>query len=78
MLTLLSPAKTLDFSAAPPGLPTTQPRFAEDVEVLLRRCRKLDAASLAQLMDLSPALAELNCKRFQEMRLPLTPDNAKP
>ncbi len=77
MLILLSPAKTLDFSAAPPGLPATRPRFEKDVAVLLERCKKLGPAELRKLMKISPALAELNHRRFQEMRLPFTRKNSK-
>ena len=78
MLTLLSPSKTLDLSPAPEGLPTTQPHFEKDIEVLLKRCKKLSVRSLRKLMDLSEPLAELNYQRFQDMSLPFTPDNAKP
>ncbi len=78
MLTLLSPAKTLDFSPAPKGLATTQPHFEKDIEVLMKRCKKLGVRTLRQLMSLSQPLAELNRQRFQEMSLPFTPENAKP
>ena len=60
MLTLLSPAKTLDFSAAPRDLPATEPQFGKDIAVLLERCKKLDVASLRKLMKLSPPIAVRN------------------
>ncbi len=78
MLTLLSPAKTLHFDFSADGLPTTLPRFEHDIEVLLKRCRRLSVSSLRKLMKLSPALAELNRERFQEMSLPFTADNSRP
>lgn len=78
MLTLLSPAKTLDFSSAPESLPVTKPIFLKDIKVLLERCRQLDVASLQKLMKLSRTLAELNHQRFQSMRLPFTVANSKP
>lgn len=78
MLTLLSPAKSLDFSPVREGLPLTEPRFEHDIEVLMSRCKKLSVSSLRKLMNLSQPLAELNRERFQEMTLPFTPDNAKP
>ena len=78
MLTLLSPAKSLDLSPPPEGLPLTEPHFQQDIEVLMKRCKKLTVAELAKLMSLSQPLAELNRQRFQEMRLPFTADNAKP
>ena len=78
MLTLLSPAKSLDFSPAPEGLRTTAPPLADDTAVLMKRCKKLTVPALRELMSLSQPLGELNRRRFQEMSLPLTPDNAKP
>lgn len=78
MLTLLSPAKSLDFSPAPAGLRTTEPRFGEDIELLMARCKKLKVSSLRKLMNLSQPLAELNRGRFQQMSWPFTEANAKP
>jgi uncharacterized protein len=78
MLTLLSPAKSLEFSPVPAGLPLTEPRFTADIETLMKRCKKLSAANLAKLMKLSQPLAELNRRRFQEMRLPFTQENSRP
>lgn len=78
MLTLLSPAKSLDLSPPPADLPVTQPQFGGDLEVLMKRCKKLSVAELAKLMKLSRPLAELNRQRFQEMHLPFTPENAGP
>jgi cytoplasmic iron level regulating protein YaaA (DUF328/UPF0246 family) len=78
LLTLLSPAKSLDFSPVREGLPLTEPRFEHDIEVLMKRCKKLSVSSLRKLMNLSQPLAELNRERFQEMSLPFTPENARP
>jgi len=78
LLTLLSPAKSLDFSPVKEGLPLTEPRFEHDIEVLMNRCKKLGVGSLRKLMHLSQPLAELNRERFQEMNLPFTPENSKP
>jgi cytoplasmic iron level regulating protein YaaA (DUF328/UPF0246 family) len=77
MLTLLSPAKTLDLSPPPEGLATTNPRFEGDTEVLMKRCKKLSVESLRELMSLSEPLAQLNRERFQAMGFPFTPENAK-
>ena len=52
MLTLLSPTKTLDFSPITEGLATTAPRFDNDIEILMRRCKELSVDSLRELMDL--------------------------
>ncbi len=76
MLTLISPAKTLDETPSS-GLPTTQPWFQDDTELLLDRCRKLSANDLRELMGISESLAELNYNRFQQMKFPSTAGNAK-
>ncbi|HJO29852.1 MAG TPA: peroxide stress protein YaaA, partial [Acidobacteriota bacterium] len=60
MLTLLSPAKTLDFEFSSEGLPSTTPLFQEDIEVLLGRCKTLTVTKLRELMNISQPLAELN------------------
>lgn len=78
MLTLLSPAKSLDFSVPTEGLQVTRPQLEEDTAVLLERCKELDVATLRRLMKLSDKLSELTYQRFQDMTLPLTPENAKP
>ncbi len=78
MLTIISPAKALDFSPVGNGLAPTQPRFVDDTALLLDTCRKLEASDLRKLMSLSDSLAQLNHARFQDMRLPLTAENAKP
>lgn len=78
MLTLLSPAKSLDFTASPMELQATWPQLEEDVAALIRRCKELDVATLRKLMKLSQPLGELNYERFQEMSWPFTEKNAKP
>ncbi len=78
MLTLLSPAKSLDFSPGGKSLPTSVPRFAHDTEMLMKRCKKLSVRRLRELMNLSEPLAELNRERFQQMTWPFTDGTAKP
>jgi cytoplasmic iron level regulating protein YaaA (DUF328/UPF0246 family) len=78
MLILLSPAKTLDLSPPPKGLPVTRPTFKRDIAMLMRRCKTLDVAELRKLMKLSEPLAELNHERFQAMSPRFTLGNSKP
>ncbi len=77
MITLLSPAKNLDLSPSPAGLPYTTPAMLEETEKLMVTARRLTKAKLAQLMSISDELAELNRQRFQDFSTPFTPDNAK-
>lgn len=62
MLVVISPAKKLDWQAAPhKGL---TPRLADEARALAAVARGLSANDLRRLMHLSPALAELNVERF--------------
>jgi len=65
MLIVLSPAKALDFTAAPPSAPLSAPQHIEDTAELAKVARKLRVADLKRMMDLSDDLARLNRERFQ-------------
>lgn len=65
MLFLLSPAKSLDWTPAPPTVPPTQPDLLKDAGVLMRRAKRLSVKQLRELMDISEDLATLNRERFQ-------------
>ena len=77
MLALLSPAKTLDLSPPPKGLPVTRPALRKDIAALMRRCKTLEVGDLRKLMKLSEPLAELNHERFQAMSPRFTLGNSK-
>ena len=65
MLIVLSPAKSLDFTAAPPAVAMTAPQLADDTAELAKVAKKLRVADLKRMMDLSDSLAKLNRERFQ-------------
>jgi cytoplasmic iron level regulating protein YaaA (DUF328/UPF0246 family) len=65
MLIVLSPAKALDFTAAPPAVAMTAPQLSEHTAELAKVARKLRVIDLKRMMDLSDALAKLNRERFQ-------------
>lgn len=65
MLIVLSPAKALDFTAAPPSAGVTTPQLAEHTAELAKVARKLRAIDLKRMMGLSDSLAKLNRERFQ-------------
>lgn len=77
MLTLLSPAKTLDFETPATTAEFSQPRFLDASAELIDELKQCSPDDIAQLMKLSAKLAELNAQRFADWRLPFTPDNAK-
>ena len=64
MLILLSPAKTLDFDSKFDDEPT-RARFATEAGRIARAASKIGTDGLADLMHISPTLAELNHQRFK-------------
>lgn len=83
MLIVLSPAKTLDYETPLPpafaGLDAelSRPAFVKEAELLVERLRGFDAEAIAKLMELSPALAQLNVERFQAWRPRFTAKNSR-
>jgi uncharacterized protein len=65
MLIVLSPAKALDFTAAPVQAALTTPELADQTAELARTTRRLTVRDLKRLMSLSDPLAKLNRERFQ-------------
>ena len=77
MLTILSPAKTLDYETPSPMTQFSTPAFLEDSRKLIHLLRDMTAEEIGGLMKISPQLAELNTERFRQWKPPFTPDNAK-
>jgi cytoplasmic iron level regulating protein YaaA (DUF328/UPF0246 family) len=77
MLFLLSPAKSLDYSPAPPDLAHTQPLFVKQSAELIDMLRQKSPQQIASLMHLSDALATLNAARYEAWRPRFTARNAK-
>ncbi|TAE50848.1 MAG: peroxide stress protein YaaA [Bacteroidetes bacterium] len=78
MLLIISPAKKLDLSEESRYTSVfTQPLFQEDTQMLAQELAQLSPAEIGKLMDLSPALSELNYERYQQLSFPFTPENAK-
>lgn len=65
MLMVISPAKSLDFTAPEQVLPLTTPELKPQIAELAKVTRKLTVADLRRLMHISEKLAELNRERFQ-------------
>lgn len=77
MLTVISPAKTLDFDTPPTTRRATQPLFIERSAELVEDARALSPDDLRQLMGVSDNIARLNHQRFMNWRAPFSLDNAK-
>ena len=65
MLTLLSPAKTLDFESPPLTDVCTKPDFLDLSQDLMNGLCKLSTEEVGSLMGLSSKLAKLNHERFK-------------
>ncbi|WP_439519837.1 peroxide stress protein YaaA [Hydrogenophaga sp.] len=77
MLFLISPAKALDYDTPPHVATHTQPLFMKQATELVGVMREKSPLQIAELMDLSDALAGLNAARYQAWRPRFTPKNAK-
>ena len=77
MLSILSPAKTLDYETAPTTKKSTQPLFIEQAASLIERARELDPEGIQALMGVSEKIAALNHERFMNWESTATPENAK-
>ena len=77
MLIVISPAKTLDYDTKPKTKTFTLPDYLEDSQLLIDRARQWSALDIAELMQVSMKIAELNFDRFESWHTPFTPENAK-
>ena len=77
MLTVISPAKTLDYETPPTTRRTTQPQYLDKAARLVEDARELSPDDIRQLMGVSQKIAELNHARFMNWGQPFTLDNAK-
>ena len=78
MLTVISPAKKLDFEGVALKIDATEPDFKSDAYSLSRTARRLSVAKLQKLMSISEALAKLNQARFKAFAEAPTPEQVKP
>ncbi|MBA2778230.1 peroxide stress protein YaaA [Billgrantia kenyensis] len=78
MLSVISPAKTLDFETPATTTIHSQPDHLERSQQLIEILRDYSPQQLSELMGISDKLAGLNAARFAEWQPPFTADNAKP
>lgn len=76
MIILLSPAKTLDFSASKTEA-HTNPRLLVESRKLVDILREKSVEDIKSLMKVSDKIAELNYSRFRNFETPFQLDNAK-
>jgi cytoplasmic iron level regulating protein YaaA (DUF328/UPF0246 family) len=78
MKIIISPAKKLDFEIEDYPIESTEIEFAAQSEKLISKLKKLKPKQIAELMDLSPALADLNFERYQNWKYPFDDSQTKP
>jgi cytoplasmic iron level regulating protein YaaA (DUF328/UPF0246 family) len=77
MLFVLSPAKSLDYDT-PSTVEATKPLFIPQATELISVMKTKRSSEVAALMDLSPALADLNVGRYAAWSPRSTAKNSKP
>ena len=77
MLTIISPAKSVNFNDPAPVETHTIPDFLFQSRKLVRLLKSRDANQLMELMSVSEAIADLNVDRYKKFKTPFTLENAK-
>ncbi|MEH6586917.1 MAG: peroxide stress protein YaaA [Halioglobus sp.] len=77
MLTVISPAKTLDFDTPPTTRKATQPLFLQRAADLVADAQDMNPEDIRALMGVSENIAQLNHARFMNWSAPFNLDNAK-
>ncbi|MEO9806093.1 MAG: peroxide stress protein YaaA [Reichenbachiella sp.] len=78
MITVISPAKTLDFDNNTKFDHHTFPRFSPQTNRLIRELRQKKSHEIQSLMNVSENIADLNVRRYKDYRREHTADNSKP
>lgn len=66
MITIISPAKSLDFDSSIADVRSSEPAFQEESYKLIKKLRTLSKKRVRSMMNLSKDLTELNVIRYQE------------
>lgn len=77
MLTVLSPAKKLDYDSPVRTALYTEPLFVDEAHTLIRVMQQKSVSDIAQLMRLSDTLARLNAERYAAWTPRFGLDNAR-
>jgi len=78
MITLLSPAKSLNESVDVANIETTKPLFLDKSDELIDSLKKLSADQLSKLMKLSQNLSEINIERYNNWAIDKHSSEGKP
>lgn len=78
MKIVLSPAKSLDYETKLPTTRGTQPQFLDTAIKINRKMSRMSKNEVANLMDISDKLADLNYTRYKEFQEEHTIKNSRP
>lgn len=77
MITVLSPAKSLNFEPQNLIKKSTSIDFPDKTQVLVKKLKRLSSKKIGNLMSLSPKLSDLNYERYQSFSESYDLKNAK-
>ena len=77
MITVISPAKKLNFDATSPIKAFSQCQFLENSKILVNQAKDYSFDEIMNLMGVSQNIANLTVQRFNDWNLPFTKQNAK-
>ena len=77
MLFLLSPAKKLDYDSVVATQAHTQPLFVKEATALIKVLKEKSSDEISALMDLSPALSQLNVERYASWKPTFSSANSR-
>jgi len=77
MITVISPAKRMNFSEPPGTDKHSQPEFVNHSKLIMDRLKKLSSRQIKKLMNLNDNLAEMNYDRYQNWQPEFNMDVAK-
>ena len=77
MITVISPAKKLNFDETSPIKAFSQCQFLEDSKILVNQAKDYSFDEIMNLMGVSENIANLTVQRFNDWNLPFTENNAK-
>jgi cytoplasmic iron level regulating protein YaaA (DUF328/UPF0246 family) len=68
MITILSPAKRLNFTDPVLTNAYSIPTYLEESEIIMNKLKKLNVSGIKKLMNINESLAEINYERFQNWK----------
>lgn len=77
MISVISPAKTLDYSEQSLTTKHTVPEFLDESQELITKLAKLSKGQVGKLMGISEKLSALNVERYRTWSVPFDTKNAK-